>query len=139
MTKVISIALGCMITLFAAPSLHAAEFNSAQFLGIDRNADNTISPAEAATYRERLFTNLDLDANGSVEFEEYVKANQLRDATAEPGSAVPVPDAYKRNDENGDTVLTLAEFMAAGKAAFKALDTNNDGMISQPEFVAPGL
>ncbi len=130
---------GCCLALALAAPVQAKSFNKAKFLGIDRNADNQVSPEEAAIYRERYFSTVDLNGDGSVAFEEYVQANQLRDATAEKNSPVKVPDDYKAADVNQDTVLSREEFMEAGKAAFVALDKDKDGFVSREEFVAPGL
>ncbi|MEP4191089.1 MAG: hypothetical protein ABJN51_08420 [Sneathiella sp.] len=131
--------LGLGIALAVSGPVTAKTFNAATFLGIDRDADNKASMAEAQEYRVRLFSNLDLDKNGSVEFEEYVQANALRDATAAKDAPVEIPEHYKMEDKNGDTVLSKDEFMEAARTAFAKLDTNKDGFVSRDEFVAPGL
>lgn len=127
-----------LAVIFASPA-SSQTFNAAQFIGIDRDADNMISKAEAVAYRLRYFSTLDENQNGKVEFEEYVVANKLRSSTANTGAPVPVPDAYKEVDADKDTVLTTAEFQAVGDKRFTMLDTNKDGKISQAEFVKPGL
>ena len=131
--------LALLSTAFAVATTSAAfAFTPAQFIGIDQNADNQISREEAMAYRTRLFTGLDANGNGTVEFEEYVKAKNLRSAT-NPNLKVEVPEDYKEADANSDTILTMVEFSAQGKARFQALDKDNDGYVSQKEFVAPGL
>ena len=114
-------------------------YEESRFLGIDRDADGTISQAETEAYRERLFKEYDLNSNGKVEYEEYVKAESLRPVTAPAHSEVPVPDEYKEMDANGDTIVTLEEIKAAGVARFDKLDKNADGKVSKEEFVSPGL
>jgi len=125
--------------LFSAATASALTFNSAQFIGIDRDADNMISIAEAENYRIRYFSTLDMNNDGQVEFEEYVKTNKLRNATANPSDPVRIPDEYKDADTNGDTILSAEEFAAQGQRRFELLDKDKDGMVSREEFVAPGL
>ena len=134
-TKLIMLSTTVAVTV----SVAAFAFTPAQFIGIDKNADNQISREEAIDYRARLFSGLDANGNGTVEFEEYVEAKKLRSNTANPGAAVAVPDEYKEADTNSDTILTKDEFNAQGQARFKALDKDGDGYVSQKEFVAPGL
>ncbi len=136
--KLFYISVAAAVSL-AASSVHAQSFNSAQFLGIDRDADNMISRQEAAAFRLRYFSVLDQNEDGSVEFEEYVQANQLRSSVAAKDAPVPVPAEYKRADKNKDTILTKEEFLAVGIEKFAGLDTNKDNAISQDEFVSPGL
>lgn len=125
-----------ILFLFAST---ASAFTPSQFIGIDRNADSQVSKEEARDYRTRYFSTLDENGNGTVEFEEYVKAKNLRSATANPNAEVKVTDEYKEADANSDTILTIEEFLAAGTMRFDLLDTDKNGYISQAEFVAPGL
>ncbi len=125
--------------VFSAATASALTFNSAQFIGIDRDADNMISIAEAENYRIRYFTTLDINNNGQVEFEEYVQTNKLRNSTANPSDPVRVPDEYKDADTNGDTILSAEEFAEQGRRRFELLDKDKDGMVSRDEFVSPGL
>jgi len=125
--------------LLSAATASALTFNSSQFIGIDRDADNMISIAEAESYRTRYFATLDMNNNGMVEFEEYVKSNNLRNSASNPNDPVRIPDEYKDADANGDTILTADEFEAQGQRRFEMLDKDNDGMVSREEFVAPGL
>ena len=131
--------LAIAIVALATNAATALTFNSAQFLGIDRNANNEISKAEAMSFRKRYFSILDQDGNGTVEFEEYVKSNNLRSSTAVEDSPVPVTDEYKEADRNADTMLTLEEFLDVGAKRFKMLDKDNNGIVSRTEFVSPGL
>ena len=137
-TKLLFVAVCGLAGIIASPAL-SQTYNSAQFIGIDRDADNMISKAEAIAYRVRYFSTLDENQNGKVEFEEYVVANKLRSSTANTGAPVPVPDGYKEVDTDGDTVLTIGEFQAVGNKRFPLLDANKDGKISKEEFVKPGL
>ena len=129
--------LGGFIAAVSVGSSFAYE--ESRFLGIDRDADGVISPAETEAYRERLFKEYDLNGDGKVEYEEYVEAEHLRSVMMPAHSPVPVPDEYREMDSNGDTVVTLDEIKAAGLARFKTLDKNGDGKVSKDEFVSPGL
>jgi len=128
-----------LFLLMAAGAAPVAAFTPSQFLGIDQNADNAISAQEAEAYRTRYFSILDLNGNGSVEFEEYVTANKLRSAVSEKDTPIEVPDSYKQTDTNSDTILSLEEFLAAGSSRFTALDKDKNGSISREEFISPGL
>lgn len=126
-------------TLTIAASHPAHSYEESRFLGMDRDADGTISMAETEAYRTRLFKEYDLNSDGKVEYEEYVQAENLRSVTAPANSEVPVPDEYKEMDVNQDTIITLDEIKAAGVARFNNLDKNADGKIAKEEFVSPGL
>jgi|GEM_PF-3244876 len=134
--KVLS--LVCSGFLLTAPAI-ALTFNPAQFIGIDRNADNMISPIEAEEYRTRYFDTLDINGDGTIEFEEYVQANRLRSAVSNPDDPVPPTEEYKEADINKDTKLTRQEFLNVGQNRFAALDKNKDQKISKAEFKSPGL
>ncbi|MEH6402294.1 MAG: hypothetical protein V7750_02900 [Sneathiella sp.] len=136
--KLTVLSLVCASFLVAAPSI-ALTFNSSQFIGIDRDADNMISPSEAEDYRARYFETLDGNGDGTVEFEEYVQANRLRSAVSDPNKPVPQTDEYKEADTNKDTKLSRDEFLNVGRARFLALDKNKDHKISKAEFKSPGL
>jgi Ca2+-binding EF-hand superfamily protein len=114
-------------------------FMPSQFIGIDRNADNMVSREEARDYRQRYFDSLDENSDGIVEFEEYVKAKNLRSAVANTGAEVKVTEEYAEADQNSDTKLTPEEFFAVGDKRFNLLDTDKDGFVSQKEFISPGL
>lgn len=129
--------LASAVTIAAAHP--ALSYEESRFLGIDRDADGSISLAETEAYRERLFKEYDLNSDGKVEYEEYVQAEGLRSVTAPAHSEVPVPDEYREMDADGDTVVTLEEIKAAGVSRFNTLDKNSDGKVSKEEFVSPGL
>jgi Ca2+-binding EF-hand superfamily protein len=126
-------------TLISVSVFAGATFNSSQFLGIDRNADNQVSAIEAEAYRIRYFTTLDLNGDGRVEFDEYVEAHKLKSNSSNTNASVPPTAEYKEADVNKDRELSLNELLAVGKARFAQLDTDKNGLISQKEFVAPGL
>ncbi|MEX0582401.1 MAG: hypothetical protein WD185_01915 [Sneathiella sp.] len=136
--KTISAALILGGVLVFSPN-PAFSYEESRFLGIDRDASGSISMEEAQAYRARLFKEYDLNSDGKVEYEEYVKAEGLRSVTAPPYSEVPVPDEYRQMDSDGDTVVTMEEILAAGASRFNALDKNSDGQVSKEEFVSPGL
>ncbi len=117
----------------------ASAFMPSQFIGIDRNADNMVSREEARDYRQRYFDSLDENSDGIVEFDEYVKAKNLRSAVANTDAEVKVTDEYAEADKNSDTKLTPEEFFAVGDKRFDLLDKDKDGFVSQKEFVSPGL
>lgn len=139
MLKKLAVLALASATFWVAKPAIALTFNPSQFLGIDRNADNLISPEEAGEFRARYFKTLDLDGNGTVEYEEYVQANRLRSAVSDPNAPVPVPDEYKEADTNKDTMLSMEELLSVGRKRFAALDKNNDNRISEEEFKSPGL
>jgi len=135
----LSLAMILASTLTVAAAHPALSYEESRFLGIDRNADGSISIVETEAYRERLFKEYDLNSDGKVEYEEYVQAEGLRSVTAPAHSEVPVPDEYREMDANGDTIVTLDEIKAAGVSRFNKLDKNADGKITKEEFVSPGL
>jgi len=127
------------VTAIVGLSGNASAYEESRFLGIDRNADNMISPDEVDAYRARLFDIYDMNGDGRIAYEEYVEAESLRPVTAPANSEVPVPGEYREMDSNGDTMVTLEEAKAAGQMRLKALDKDGDGMVSKDEFVSPGL
>ena len=130
------------LAVFFSLSLQAASaqsFNSAQFIGIDRDASNAISKSEAANFRQRYFTTLDINGDGQVTFDEYVEVNRLKGASTDPDYKVPVPEDFSQTDTNKDKILNADEFAAEGVRRFELLDKDKDGSVSRAEFVAPGL
>lgn len=138
MNRFISAAvLAAILTpVFALP---ASAWEESRFLGIDRNANDSISLQEAEDYRTRIFMEYDQNGDGRIEFEEYVKAEGLRPVTAAANSKVEVPDEYKEIDADDDMILMPEEMKMMADKRFKALDENGDGKISKDEFVSPGL
>ncbi len=124
---------------FSTGMVGAQSFNSAQFIGIDRDADNIVSKSEAANFRQRYFSTLDIDGDGQVTFDEYVEANRLKGASTNPDYKVPVPEDFSQTDTNKDKTLSADEFAAEGVRRFELLDKNQDGVVSRDEFVSPGL
>lgn len=102
------------------------------FEGTDGDADGRISSGEYAASSTRLFSSMDADENGGLTVGELDAARAAMKITTGPSSEKLI----ERADNDGDDMLTLAEFVADVNARFAKADTDGDGFLSQEEFLA---
>jgi Ca2+-binding EF-hand superfamily protein len=85
--------------------------------------------------RPLAFESVDVDGNGMLTPEEFLRADMLRRTLAAAGGIDARRKAiFKRVDNNHDGALSLQEFMAAGTQDFGNSDADGDGKVTIWEF-----
>jgi len=92
----------------------------------DVNGDKVISVDEVEEKRRKMFSGLDIDANGGVSFNEYQEVDAQKRAQL-------LKARFSRLDLNQDGVLTNAEY-SSYLGSFERFDSNGDGNISSAEI-----
>jgi Ca2+-binding EF-hand superfamily protein len=85
--------------------------------------------------RPLAFESVDVDGNGMLTPEEFLRADVLRRTLAEAGGVDARRQAiFERVDSNQDGALSLQEFLAAGTRDFRKSDADGDGKVTIWEF-----
>jgi Ca2+-binding EF-hand superfamily protein len=85
--------------------------------------------------RPLAFESVDVDGNGMLTPEEFLRADVLRRTlAAADGMDARRQAIFKRVDSNQDGALSLQEFLAAGTQDFRKSDADGDGKITIWEF-----
>lgn len=116
-----------------------------EYRKIDANKDGAVSKAELQADHERravaaatanaraLFARFDLDRNGQLSAEEFIKAS-----IGQPKKP-DVTSVMARLDTDRDSKVTIIEYRALTLAAFDRLDKDNDSVLSEAEQRAGGF
>jgi uncharacterized membrane protein YgcG len=134
------------------------------FVATDMDADGKISWAEFQANSDRFFRKLDVNHNGEIEPDEIERyesqiAPEIRvmstgadwrpsgdDSDSAPKEQYPdrlgagryswidLPEPIVAMDTNFDRGISLAEFQAATRKRFNALDANHDGFLTRDEL-----
>ena len=137
-------------------SPEAAKYYETRFGLLDEDRDGSIDGPEflrAAAVRSLhaldgfshprplAFESVDVDGNGMLTPEEFLRADVLRRTLAAAGGIDARRQAiFERVDSNHDGALSLQEFMAAGTQDFRQSDADGDGKVTIWEFYgAPRL
>jgi hypothetical protein len=128
----------------------AAKYYETRFGLLDEDRDGSIDEPEflrAAAVRSLhaldgfskpqplAFESVDVDGNGMLTPEEFLRANALRRTLAAAGGMDARRQAlFERVDTNHDGALSLHEFMATGTQDFRNSDANRDGKVTIWEF-----
>lgn len=131
-------------------SREAAKYYESRFGLLDEDHDGSIDGPEflrAAAVRSLhaldgfskprplAFESVDVDGNGMLTPEEFLRADVLRRTLAAAGGIDARRQAiFERVDSNHDGGLSLQEFMAAGTQDFRNSDADRDGKITIWEF-----
>ena len=94
----------------------------AAFAETDLNADQMIDIGEFHARLVEVFYNADTNKSGFLEADELAK--------------LPLPETVAQVDHNGDSKVTLREFVRIRFIQFNAADTNDDAELSLDEVIA---
>jgi hypothetical protein len=133
-------------------ALEAAKYYQTRFELLDENQDRAIHRPEFlcaevvlslyaldgfAQPRPLAFESVDVDANGVLTPEEFLRAELLRRSVAVTGDGDARRQAvFEIADANRDGVLSQPEFADAGRQDFGCADSNGDGKVTVREFYA---
>ena len=93
----------------------------------DTNGDGQLTQAEIDTFRADRLAKFDTDGNGTLSLQEY-QALWL-DAYRER-----MVDEFQRHDDDGDSVVTAAEFNEPYANIVARMDRNGDGILAGDEL-----
>ena len=79
---------------------------------------------------------MDVDGNGVLTPEEFLRADLLRRSVSMPGGSDGRRALFDLVDADHDGLLSQREFMHAGRRDFLRGDANRDGSVSIWEFYA---
>ncbi len=100
----------------------------ARFEHVDTNRDGSISRQEFRDMRNSRFGDFDVDESGSLSSEEFGVAVKGTPAHRFRGMA------FRRADQDGDDVISQAEWESMPLRAFDRLDANENGALDHAEF-----
>ncbi len=109
-----------------------------RFSIVDENSDDRIGADEAAAWRESVFAAMDADDDGELTLEEYMTVRMGNQEGRNPQRQAMRQEQKKARfapmDKDTSGKVSMAEFMAAGKAAFARADADGDGTVTPWEF-----
>jgi Ca2+-binding EF-hand superfamily protein len=103
---------------------------------MDTDADGFISASEHAAASARMFTTMDLDADGRVTAKEMTDAHQKVTGKKAKAGELSSEAKIKVVDGDGDGVLTAAEHQAGAATMFQSMDVVRDGKLSRAEMAS---
>ena len=109
---------------------------------LDANGDHMVTQAEADSYYNSIFDELDKDKDGSVDATEWAgtaKKSKLDLTTGGYSRELRSMKMMGLMDTDGDHKVTREEFLAHHQAIFAHKDTNGDKEISAQEWAAKTL
>jgi Ca2+-binding EF-hand superfamily protein len=132
-----SLVAAALIALAAGPTLAAPNSPALQAMiaRADANHDGWLTFGEFQAARLSMFARADANNDGQMVMSE---ARAMRTALGLPRRN-PGPKAMATLhavDPNGDMKVTRAEFTAAGRARFTALDQDQDGRLAAGDVLA---
>lgn len=114
-----------------APLQAVASTGAETFAEWDLNSDGVISEAEAQDVLSNSFLYFDTNHDG------YIDANDSVDVDEEVDETGTL--AIEFNDLDGDTRVSLAEFISYAPSWIAAMDLNADGVITVADFGGDGF
>lgn len=114
-----------------APLQAVASTGTETFAEWDLNSDGVISEAEAQDVLSNSFLYFDTNHDG------YIDANDSVDVDEEVDETGTL--AIEFNDLDGDTRVSLAEFISYAPSWIAAMDLNADGVITVADFGGDGF
>ena len=110
-----------MVNIASTASADRMDANATMAL-VDKNKDYRIDREEFHQRMTEVFFFADVDKDGQLTFAEFAAVTKVG------------PEAFKRADRDGDSKLSLYEFMFAVHRDFDAADKNQDGVIDLQEL-----
>ncbi|TCM20520.1 Ca2+-binding EF-hand superfamily protein [Novosphingobium sp. PhB165] len=102
----------------------------AAFANADLNKDGRISRNEYIKARSQRFTNMDRNGDGGVSKADFPRASH------NPAMESKLNAFIAESDTNHDGMVTRAELDASPPRAFNRADTNHDGFVDKAELAA---
>jgi hypothetical protein len=120
-----------LVLPFAALLLAAPAFAGGGHGKMDTNGDGMVSAAEHAAGSTAKFHSMDADMDGNVTAAEA-------DAFHKQSGKAPMASGewVKKQDTNGDGMISSSEQAANAEARFAKLDANSDGNLTEAELSA---
>ncbi len=109
---------------------------------LDADGNHMVTQAEADSYYNSIFDELDKDKDGSVDATEWAgsaKKSKIDIATGGYSRELRSMKMMGVMDADGDHKVTREEFLAFHQAVFAHKDTNGDKEISATEWAAKTL
>ena len=105
---------------------------------LDADQSGDISAEEAAAQAEAMFALMDVNADGSLEVDEFGagRMGMMSPWGMMPGMADRRAAHFAAKDGDGDGKVTMAELLAAEKAQYDAADADGDGKVTPWELRA---
>lgn len=133
-------ALLMLVSLAACGAVFAASHDLATFVGeYDLDSDGKVSMEEFLKERDRRFASTDVDHGGGISKEEYLSEFRARLMYAKPDPekiAAQMKQTEVRFgvlDVNKDGHISQAEFQHSGWSMFNEHDYNRDGAVSMAD------
>jgi Ca2+-binding EF-hand superfamily protein len=113
----------CALMLNILPAAGAERMDASATMALaDKNKDGRIDREEFHQRMIEVFFFADVDKDGYLTYAELVAVQTVD------------PEVFKRADRDGDSKLSLYEFMYVVHRDFEAADKNQDGVIDMQEL-----
>ena len=130
-----------LIALLASPALaQKSKSGNTAFDAMDKNRDGALSKEEVASDRElaKRFSRFDADKNGSLNVDEFIKANQDNDKRVLADSAITTKVKALMLAEKGVPSASVSVETYEGRVILSGF-VENSGQVSQAGKVAAGV
>ena len=142
MRPIATLTLAALLTAGGLGTQAEAQFGKGTFIFmmLNKNGDNVIDRSEIEAHRERMFTEMDTNADGVITVQEMEAARTAarnRRARQQTGGASPEErraQAWASLDGDGDGLVSRDEFVAQEPAMLTLGDTNGDGQLTRQEL-----
>ncbi len=128
--------LACALTVAGASAASGEARRTRFFDRLDVDSSGAVSQAEFDRARESSFAAIDSDADGALAPGEFVE-RPVRTGSVPPARKESIrllrTHRFGDLDRDGDGRVTRAEYLAFGRALFRAIDRNGDGVMTKAE------
>lgn len=142
MRPIATLTLAAFLTAGVLGTQAEAQFGKGafMFMMLNKNGDNVIDRDELAAHRDRMFTEMDTNADGVITVQEMETARTAaRNRMAEQRASNASPEerraqAWASLDTDGDGFVSRDEFVAQEPVMLTLGDTNGDGQLTRQEL-----